>query len=333
MRERVKFLIGILALTAPVFPERAAQAQSVANLMTQPTDAVSQQAFALNPALPLVPGMWTVAGAVEPQRKTTSLDPDGLPQTSATRTRTVLGVARSAAITGDLLMTLSAEASFIASDGKKLDYRSRYLGLRFATEMAHGLKAGLLLHGSDYRVAKLEFADGVASDTSGYVLGFGVGILWGEKGRRSVGLVYLPTMRGTAEAEGEHRILVRAGTAGADVTLPLGDTMTLGAGGKVSMQEQEAGADADPGASEPGALGTPDLALSAGVDQRFGAQAFGRGCAVSEFYKHGLVASATRLKVIVGTITAGVESALGFSMRYGAPMTDVTVYGEISFKI
>ena len=64
-----------------------ARAQSVAALAAQPTDAVSLQAFALNPALPLAAGVWTLGVGLEPQRKVEGVDADGVSTASLTRTR------------------------------------------------------------------------------------------------------------------------------------------------------------------------------------------------------------------------------------------------------
>lgn len=325
--------------------------QAIAVLVSQPTDPASPQAFALSPALPVATNAWSFALALEPARKLSAETEDGVEQDIETRGRMTLGIARANKLDTDLTWGFQAESTTIggakSDDASGGEYSSKYAAVKFAHTLSQGIVIGIVLHGTRYDVDQLRLGEGVTSDTHGYVLGAGAGLLIGDKPSKAFHLYYLPDQRGTADAEGETRILKHGGLFGLDVTLPWSDRTILGASAKVSPSRTDEEAGTDPGFGEPSALGTPTSQLAAGWQAKWGQTAFTRGSFTREGYERADPPMATRWRLAVGTLNEGVESSVTVSTRWGhdaeekasggkvkdAPFADTTYAGVLSLKI
>lgn len=302
-----------------------ARAQALATFLAQPTDAVSPVPFALNPALPAVKNdVVAVALALMPGRATTEDAGDGVLIEQKTRGSVAWGIAGVTKIGHDLTFGVTAETfeiSEVEAIGAGNKYASRYYALRFAMPVAAGVQMGVVIHAYKYDVQRLRFTDNVASDSRGYVYGPGFGMYWGQKPESAASAYFLPTVRGSVDAEGENRVLVRRGRVGADKTWGLASGV-LGAGFAYWRGDAD-GADAEPAAVEYGPLGTPRLNLSVGWRGGFGQKGLYRGSATREFYWGGdeyanVSTLATRLKLGLGTeLQGGGEFSGGVAVRLG----------------
>lgn len=233
-------LILGLNLAVPVY------SQSLIQILAQPTDLAAAHLFVENPAaLRDQNDMGSIGAAVIPGDDSFGGEATAMAAANVPRRREgyMLAAGYGTKLSGGSSFGLLAENVALRRDvgSSAADrYDARYLQGRFATEVTNNLRFGLLGHAYMFDMQAMQFTDEVVSDGKGVAFGLGAGVVFGSKDTQ-FGVTWLPSMRGAAEAEGEHRVVTRSQIINVQLLLPISSKSQWGFGARI----READADAD----------------------------------------------------------------------------------------